>query len=75
MNDSALAPIGCMECQLEGRRGVLMTYRGSRTSRMPVAVSVTDDSATGGVRVFDQVMEVPFDVWRCDSGHEYTDGY
>jgi hypothetical protein len=65
----------CLDCRLAGRGRAVMAYQGVAYSRMPVCVSTPDDAFPGGVAVRDEVMSVPFDVWRCEHGHEYTDGY
>lgn len=67
--------IWCVDCKHAGRGRVAMTYRGVVHSTMPVCVSTPDDAFPGGVAVRDEVMSVPFDIWRCEHGHEYTDGY
>lgn len=64
----------CGDCKREGRNAHLF-YVGIEYSNMNVCVSEPDENYPGGVRVSDRMQRVPFAIWRCPWGHEYTDGY
>jgi hypothetical protein len=67
----------CFECyrQSGGRFKNLMLYKGIEYGGVTASTEELDEAAPNGYRKFDRVVRMPFWVWRCSFGHEYTDGY
>lgn len=73
--EAKIEPIPCSDCKREGRAGVMMTYRGIVYHQVTALGTEYDENYPGGIRTFDEQVNAPYATWRCEHGHEYTDGY
>jgi len=64
----------CSACAREGRTAILY-YQGQENYLITFADFEWDDAYPGGQRTFDRTTYAPYDIWRCEYGHEDSDGY